>query len=133
MPVCPRCGLSNPDGSRFCNACAEPLTAEVVASGEAMQAALRQDRAEETAPSPYEPREDPGRDAVYVRWDSWPWSPLRTTEQTFDQFVITSLVAFFAIAIVFLVFVNSGQVLVGGIFAVICVVVWLVRWMVGRS
>jgi class 3 adenylate cyclase len=29
MPPCPSCGQENPDGARFCNACAAPLAAEV--------------------------------------------------------------------------------------------------------
>jgi zinc-ribbon domain len=28
MPVCGECGQENPEGARFCNACAAPLTAE---------------------------------------------------------------------------------------------------------
>src|ERR671922_2710874 len=29
MPTCPSCGQENPDGARFCNACAAPLATEV--------------------------------------------------------------------------------------------------------
>ena len=28
MPTCPSCGQENPEGARFCNACAAPLGAE---------------------------------------------------------------------------------------------------------
>ena len=28
MTVCPSCGTENPDGARFCNACATPLEPE---------------------------------------------------------------------------------------------------------
>jgi class 3 adenylate cyclase len=28
MPVCGECGQENPEGARFCNACAAPLSAE---------------------------------------------------------------------------------------------------------
>jgi class 3 adenylate cyclase len=31
VPICPNCGQANPDGARFCNACAAPLAAETVA------------------------------------------------------------------------------------------------------
>jgi class 3 adenylate cyclase len=34
MPVCARCGQENPEGARFCNACAAPLSAEQPASRE---------------------------------------------------------------------------------------------------
>jgi hypothetical protein len=29
MPVCGQCGQENPEGARFCNECAAPLTAEL--------------------------------------------------------------------------------------------------------
>ena len=29
MPVCAQCGQVNPEGARFCNGCAAPMTAEV--------------------------------------------------------------------------------------------------------
>src|SRR5437763_13980357 len=34
MLTCPRCGQQNPDGARFCNACASPLQADERALGE---------------------------------------------------------------------------------------------------
>jgi class 3 adenylate cyclase/tetratricopeptide (TPR) repeat protein len=34
MLTCPNCGKDNPDGARFCNACAAPLAAEAAASRE---------------------------------------------------------------------------------------------------
>ena len=34
MLTCPNCGVQNPDGARFCNACASPLQADERALGE---------------------------------------------------------------------------------------------------
>jgi class 3 adenylate cyclase len=34
MLTCSSCGRDNPDGSKFCNACGEPLTGSVPAAGE---------------------------------------------------------------------------------------------------
>jgi predicted amidophosphoribosyltransferase len=34
LPVCSNCGQENPEGARFCNACAAPLGAEHKASRE---------------------------------------------------------------------------------------------------
>jgi class 3 adenylate cyclase len=36
MATCPNCGQKNPDGARFCNACASPLQAD--------ESALREER-----------------------------------------------------------------------------------------
>ena len=114
MPICERCGEANPEGSEFCNHCGASLRS----SG------LPEDRSGVH-----------GRgktDNAYVRWTSWPWSTFRTTEQTKEQFLITSVAFFMALGLVAIAFVAAGQSLCGVFFLLVFIFLWVVRWSAGR-
>lgn len=134
MLTCPRCGRENADGTRLCTGCAEPLTADVVASGEALRAAQRAGRLKESTAEPnLETRWPEGSDRAYVRWEGIPFAPFGTIEQSYGQFVLTSICTMVVIFIVAGSLVYAGQALCGALLALVLVGVWYVTWRVGAS
>lgn len=134
MPVCAKCGHANPEGSQFCNRCAAPLESPSPSShSPSVQTALDRLKTDESGlDESYEP-EDDGDGDVYVRWEGWPWSTLRRTEQTYDQFLVTSIATFAAFALAMAAFVFAGQAACGILLLIVVIPVWYIQWRVGRE
>ncbi len=143
MPVCAKCGHANPEGSRFCNACAAPLeTAPGPSATPSVQEALDRlhtdesgldEEAEDEAEGVQDLGRDPSDAGVYVRWQGWPFSTLRTTEQTAGQFMVTSVFGFVVLGLMLVIFAVAGLAVCGVLLAIVVVALWFIQWRVGRE